>query len=582
MPDGVRHRIGRMMQGWGLGGVSDTNIGRGREGLDAHRDGVARSVRGLRLAARLVVLIDRLFRPTPMTGRGLAVRLGLFIAWLVAVTLLATRHVMWRDEVRALSLAAQGHEWIDMIRSAQGYGHPLLWHVLLRASLTILPYQSVLPVVAGMVAALAMAWLCLRSRLHWPIIALVLFGWFGLYEYSVMARNYGLSALLLFLFAELYRSGRGETRRHAMALGLILALLCNANIHSVLLAGGLLLFWLIELLWRDGWRWSGGLSLWVIAAACAVLGALLAILSIYPSAEDVPGAAQMTRAMTLLQLVPGVAMSRIFALYQQPWYVVLAAALLTTGSLALFARRPSALIAAAAVFLSMQLLFVFVYPGSYRHTILFILFLLTLHIITTGAPRTAGVGARRIERVGQVAFLMLLVGQWPATILSIRQILSGQTEGSGQALATVLHDQGVSHPIVMAEPDYLIETLPYYGLQTWSTRLGYLAPVVPLRLKDSAPVTLGVLLSTGQRLARDMHRPVVILMAPKLDPDAPDRIIDRPRLGSLVLRQSETRAFLSGTQQIASLRAGWNDENYNVYLIDAPPRQPPQIDATDR
>src|SRR5271163_2136570 len=44
------------------------------------------------------------------------IRFLLFALWLAAAGALAWRHVMWRDEVRALSNAIQGENWIAMLR----------------------------------------------------------------------------------------------------------------------------------------------------------------------------------------------------------------------------------------------------------------------------------------------------------------------------------------------------------------------------------------------------------------------------------------------------------------------------------
>jgi hypothetical protein len=62
------------------------------------------------------------------------IRFLLFGLWLAAAGALAWRHVMWRDEVRALSTATQGENWIAMLRGLHGEGHPALWYLLLRAA----------------------------------------------------------------------------------------------------------------------------------------------------------------------------------------------------------------------------------------------------------------------------------------------------------------------------------------------------------------------------------------------------------------------------------------------------------------
>jgi hypothetical protein len=73
---------------------------------------------------------------------------------------------------------------------------------------------------------------------RWPLVALVALSNFAVWEYSVMARNYGITMLVLFAFA----AGYERWRHRGWVVGLWLLLLANTNVHSVLLAGALGLF----------------------------------------------------------------------------------------------------------------------------------------------------------------------------------------------------------------------------------------------------------------------------------------------------------------------------------------------------
>jgi hypothetical protein len=86
------------------------------------------------------------------------VRVLLFGLWLSAAGALAWRHVIWRDEARALSIAIQGENWIAMLHGLHGEGHPALWYLLLRAAYGITGRPEILPFLALAIAA-ASAWL---------------------------------------------------------------------------------------------------------------------------------------------------------------------------------------------------------------------------------------------------------------------------------------------------------------------------------------------------------------------------------------------------------------------------------------
>jgi hypothetical protein len=182
--------------------------------------------------------LDNWFEPAPRSRRRSLGLLLVYFAWLGGALFLAANHIMWRDEVRALSLALRGDTLADMPALARGYGHPLLWHLLLRIGHDLTGSLTVLPILAFAAAAKFVALLSI-SRLRLPVIALFALGGITLYQYTIVARNYGVSVLLMFGFAALYP----RLRKRGIWLGLILALLCNSNVHSVVLAGALWLFW---------------------------------------------------------------------------------------------------------------------------------------------------------------------------------------------------------------------------------------------------------------------------------------------------------------------------------------------------
>src|SRR6516164_4476184 len=114
---------------------------------------------------------------------------------------------------------------------------------MLRAADFVFGDAGVLLVVSVMVATAAVLLLGLRSPFGWRFIGLLVFSKAMLFEYSVMARNYGISMLLLFLLAACYQ----RYRERNIVLGMLLFLLANTNLHSVLLTGAFLLFWLIDI-----------------------------------------------------------------------------------------------------------------------------------------------------------------------------------------------------------------------------------------------------------------------------------------------------------------------------------------------
>jgi hypothetical protein len=171
----------------------------------------------------------------------------IFCIWAAVVAYLAWKHVVWRDEVRALSFALQGNDFIAMLKGLHGEGHPAVWYLLLRSAHTLFARPEVLQIVAFIVAFASFLLLVRRSPFSLLFITLILFSHFAIYEYSVMARNYGISMLILFLLATTYK----RYRDHGIMLGALLFLLANCNVHSVLLVGSFLMFWFFDCISND-------------------------------------------------------------------------------------------------------------------------------------------------------------------------------------------------------------------------------------------------------------------------------------------------------------------------------------------
>ena len=120
--------------------------------------------------------------------------LGAFAALIVFLSFF---HEMWRDEVRAWTVATDAASWGAMFAELHHEGHPALWYIVLRAGNLITHSRLVLP-VAAILIAIAAAWIILRySPFPEWLKALAIFGGFLGYELSVSARNYGIGVLFM-------------------------------------------------------------------------------------------------------------------------------------------------------------------------------------------------------------------------------------------------------------------------------------------------------------------------------------------------------------------------------------------------
>jgi len=188
-----------------------------------------------------------------------------------AIALITLRfHEPWADEAQAW-LIARDLPFVKMLLQVKYEGTPPLWHALLWVLIRLrLPYSQIGTVSA--VTMIAAIYLWLRySPVSWLVRYIVPFTFFLQYQHAVVARSYCLSTLLAFALAALWPA----RRRHLLAIGVLLALLCQTNLFGFVLAASLAgVLWLG--LYRDRRQRpvSGErLQLWtstllVIASAC--------------------------------------------------------------------------------------------------------------------------------------------------------------------------------------------------------------------------------------------------------------------------------------------------------------------------
>src|SRR5262249_25602752 len=160
----------------------------------------------------------------------------LILAYAALIVLVSVRHELFRDEVRAVTITAHSHSLGELFRNIRNEGHPALWYLLLYPLVHATGTLTVLKPLSAAVAILAV-WVFVRRAplARWQKV-LFAFGALPAYEYSVMCRNYGISMLLLFAIAALWR----ERFQRPLLLAALMAILANTNAHSVLLVGALL------------------------------------------------------------------------------------------------------------------------------------------------------------------------------------------------------------------------------------------------------------------------------------------------------------------------------------------------------
>ncbi|HEX5184514.1 MAG TPA: hypothetical protein VFW19_15365 [Allosphingosinicella sp.] len=517
-------------------------------------------------------------RTGPLTAGGRAARIALYAAWFALALFLVLRHVFWRDEVRALSIALAGDSVPAMLRVLHGEGHPALWYLMLRGAHAIVPVRQVLPAVGFAVGAAAMAILAWRAPFRPWLVALILFGAFGLYEYAVVARNYGIAMLVLFALAAVYRRWRDR----GIAIGLILFLLCNTNVPAALLAACFLLFWLVELVGEEGLRWHRKYGLFLLNSAVAAIGALVAFLTVYPPIHDAavtrfPGG--ITPAIVLKSLTtPAYSFWDLMPPFVHGGPVPAALlSILLIGAIVALVRTPGGFLAGLAAFLGFEAFFQLVYPGYYRHEALLLVFFLILHWLAAEGrggrwPENWRIGQvfGRVADAGLAMFVILLALQLFTSFGLVAADLAGIPYSRARDLAALLARNRLTNAVLIADPDTDLEAVPYYANNPlYQMRAQAFSHVVRFTLHGRLHLSLDDYLADGRRLQAS-GRPVVVILHARL-PDRPVGFhVHEANIWNLSGTPDQMRRFAAATTRLARFAPAVTDESYDVYLLNPP------------
>lgn len=203
------------------------------------------------------------------------VAFGLYMALLIFAM---TRHELWGDELQAWNLAKGSGSLGDLLRNTRFEGHPPAWFIVLWfiSKLTHDPawIQAAQAVICCTVVFLVLfcSPLPLATRLLLP------FGYFFLFEYGVLSRNYMIAVLPAFCLCIIIRR---HFRYKTLLYYALLLLTTGAHLLAIPLAAGLHLYFLLLLRER-----RQGNRIVLLHAGLGILAALPALHFIFPPSDS--------------------------------------------------------------------------------------------------------------------------------------------------------------------------------------------------------------------------------------------------------------------------------------------------------
>jgi hypothetical protein len=201
-----------------------------------------------------------------------------FVVYVIVLFFTISHHELWGDEVHSWNIAKGSGSYIDLIHHTRFEGHPPVWYTILW-TISKFTHDLAYMQAAQFVLACAVVFVVLFYS-PFPVITRILisFGYYTLYEYAALSRNYAAGILFAFCICLImHRQFRGKTILYYA----LLLLLTNVHLLALVLGGALHFYFL--LLKKEQREKNRSVMLHVLAGAMVFLPALIFI---YPPSDS--------------------------------------------------------------------------------------------------------------------------------------------------------------------------------------------------------------------------------------------------------------------------------------------------------
>lgn len=185
-------------------------------------------------------------------------------------------HELWLDEAHHWLLARESGSVWELLQNTQNEGHPVLWNFLLYVitRFTLNPFWMQFFHLA--IATSAVVIFLRKAPFNWLFKSLFIFGYFMIFEYTLISRNYILGLLFLFLACSIF-----EFRdKKFILLSVYLALAANVHLMFAVIALAIFLTLVFEQSCKEN---AFRKPEFLIGALIFTIGSALTAIQIIPS-----------------------------------------------------------------------------------------------------------------------------------------------------------------------------------------------------------------------------------------------------------------------------------------------------------
>ena len=194
-----------------------------------------------------------------------------FVLFCILTGIVSFFHEPWFDELQAWAISKDTlYNILFVIPHYEG--HPPLWHLILKSfSYFDVPFEYGLK-IPNLLFMFATVWLLIFKSPFSKVVRLLLpFTYFIFYQYAIISRPYSIFCFALMLCALFYKTKNENPFKFVGAL----VLLCLSCFYGILIAGGITVAWLIDVLksmnLKDFLKSKICYSMWILLAFVFIL-----------------------------------------------------------------------------------------------------------------------------------------------------------------------------------------------------------------------------------------------------------------------------------------------------------------------
>lgn len=500
------------------------------------------------------------------------------LTYAILITILSNFHEVWRDEVVPLSFVRESHTLGELFHNIHNYGHPSLWFLLLYIGHNLWPHMLILKILNLSIATITAFLILHKSPFARPINYLLLTGLYPLYLYPIINRPYGLCFLLIILISLSF----GRRHQHPWPLALWLILLANTHAQGLVLTIAIILGLLAEHLWltftRPCQKQRGGLHFWT-SLSVTLIGLTLAISMIIPDSHSVIidptkalNGANILRSLLITLILPGKNFTEVFGLDNS----IFVSFIIYGLAVALLRRWPLSLLFLTGAY-GLNLFASLFFPhGSLRHqSFLYLWIIFTLWTAHNMPPKPIPFVRGRlrewihyIDQHTTIVWGMLLIMLMCQGLLAIKRDLLHDYSASQRLAQFIQQHPQWADAIIISEPDYLSEALPYYiDNPIYLYREKLYRNRTRFTIDNQQHITLKELLAAAVEQKSRQGKEVLVLMGHTLSQTTTPTRIDFSYAASFTYTPESLRQWHKTTKRIAQFPDAITDEHYDVFLI---------------